>query len=131
MAHGEKHCIIVCFELATRKGNRSPGFAAWTHTPCCPSGVRPVAETWSEDCLQVMRRTMCNRFMCVEITGEREGMALVTMVDEGSDPQANVAEVLIATGCALPADLSTTSGTAAETAVESQASIAAVKELLE
>ena len=52
----------------------------------------------------MLRRTVCNRFLRVEILGESEGRALVTMVDEASDPQANVAEVLVATGYALPAD---------------------------
>ncbi|XP_067100599.1 tudor domain-containing protein 1 isoform X3 [Osmerus mordax] len=72
--------------------------------PCALAGVRPVAEAWSEDGVQMLRRTVCNRFLRVEILGESEGRALVTMVDEASDPQANVAEVLVATGYALPAD---------------------------
>lgn len=52
----------------------------------------------------MLRRMVCNRFLRVEILGEREGMALVAMIDEASDPQGNVAEMLVATGYALPSN---------------------------
>uniref|UniRef100_A0A4W5NFJ1 Tudor domain containing 1 n=1 Tax=Hucho hucho TaxID=62062 RepID=A0A4W5NFJ1_9TELE len=70
--------------------------------PCALAGVRPTAEAWSEETVLMLRRMVCNRFLRVEILGEREGMALVAMIDEASDPQGNVAEMLVATGYALP-----------------------------
>ncbi|CAB1337782.1 unnamed protein product [Coregonus sp. 'balchen'] len=72
--------------------------------PCALAGVRPTAEAWSEETVLMLRRMVCNRFLRVEILGEREGMALVAMIDEASDPQGNVAEMLVATGYALPAN---------------------------
>uniref|UniRef100_A0A8C8MHR3 Tudor domain-containing protein n=1 Tax=Oncorhynchus tshawytscha TaxID=74940 RepID=A0A8C8MHR3_ONCTS len=72
--------------------------------PCALAGVRPTAEVWSEETVLMLRRMVCNRFLRVEILGEREGMALVTMIDEASDPQGNVAEMLVATGYALPSN---------------------------
>ncbi|XP_038866198.1 tudor domain-containing protein 1 [Salvelinus namaycush] len=72
--------------------------------PCTLAGVRPTAEAWSEETVLMLRRMVCNRFLRVEILGEREGMALVAMIDEASDPQGNVAEMLVATGYALPSN---------------------------
>uniref|UniRef100_A0A673XBG8 Tudor domain-containing protein 1 n=1 Tax=Salmo trutta TaxID=8032 RepID=A0A673XBG8_SALTR len=72
--------------------------------PCALAGVRPTAEAWSEETVLMLRRMVCNRFLRVEILGEREGMALVAMIDEASDPQGNVAEMLVATGYALPSN---------------------------
>uniref|UniRef100_A0A8C7P5W2 Tudor domain-containing protein 1 n=1 Tax=Oncorhynchus mykiss TaxID=8022 RepID=A0A8C7P5W2_ONCMY len=72
--------------------------------PCALAGVRPTAEVWSEETVLMLRRMVCNRFLRVEILGEREGMALVAMIDEASDPQGNVAEMLVATGYALPSN---------------------------
>ncbi|XP_023862331.1 tudor domain-containing protein 1 isoform X3 [Salvelinus sp. IW2-2015] len=72
--------------------------------PCALAGVRPTAEAWSEETVLMLRRMVCNRFLRVEILGEREGMALVAMIDEASDPQGNVAEMLVTTGYALPSN---------------------------
>ncbi|XP_055786772.1 tudor domain-containing protein 1 isoform X3 [Salvelinus fontinalis] len=72
--------------------------------PCALAGVRPTADAWSEETVLMLRRMVCNRFLRVEILGEREGMALVAMIDEASDPQGNVAEMLVATGYALPSN---------------------------
>uniref|UniRef100_A0AAY4DFF5 Tudor domain-containing protein 1 n=1 Tax=Denticeps clupeoides TaxID=299321 RepID=A0AAY4DFF5_9TELE len=48
---------------------------------------------------------VCNRFIRVEILGEWEGRALVAMVDEVSDPQSNIAELLVSSGHAVPETL--------------------------
>uniref|UniRef100_A0A3P8TKQ9 Tudor domain-containing protein 1 n=1 Tax=Amphiprion percula TaxID=161767 RepID=A0A3P8TKQ9_AMPPE len=71
--------------------------------PCGLAGVRPVAERWSEDCLVALQRRVSNRILHIEIQGAHEGKALVAMIDETSDPQANVAELLISAGYAAPA----------------------------
>ncbi|KAJ7984649.1 hypothetical protein DPEC_G00356950 [Dallia pectoralis] len=74
--------------------------------PCALAGVRPLAEDWSEETVMMLKRMVCNRFLRVEILGQRDGMALVALIDESSDPQANVAELLVAAGYALSVDLS-------------------------
>ncbi|XP_076855400.1 tudor domain-containing protein 1 [Brachyhypopomus gauderio] len=68
--------------------------------PCHLAGVKPTSETWSEDAVMMLKRLVCNRFIKVEILGQRDGMALVSMVDESSDPQTNIAELLVTTGYA-------------------------------
>uniref|UniRef100_A0A3B5BFI9 Tudor domain containing 1 n=1 Tax=Stegastes partitus TaxID=144197 RepID=A0A3B5BFI9_9TELE len=71
--------------------------------PCRLAGVQPVGERWSEDCLVALQRRVSNRILRIEIQGEHEGKALVAMIDEASDPQANIAELLICAGYAAPA----------------------------
>ncbi|XP_061666282.1 tudor domain-containing protein 1 isoform X2 [Syngnathoides biaculeatus] len=71
--------------------------------PCCLAGIQPVGKSWPEKCLLVLQRRLSNRILLVRIEGAHEGKALVTMVDEDSDPQANVAEMLISAGFATPA----------------------------
>lgn len=46
----------------------------------------------------MLKQLVCNRLIRVEIVGQRNKTALVSIVDESSDPQTNVAEVLVATG---------------------------------
>ncbi|KAI3365245.1 hypothetical protein L3Q82_010339, partial [Scortum barcoo] len=93
--------------------------------PCGLAGVQPVGESWSQDCLLALQRRVSNRILRIEIIGAHEGKALVAMIDEASDPQANVAELLTSAGFAAPAPV-TTSGdqqadqTAATTAAEPQ-----------
>lgn len=55
----------------------------------------------------MLKQLVCNRFIRVEILGERDGTALVSMVDESSDPQTNVAELLVATGHAVVGNMET------------------------
>uniref|UniRef100_A0A3Q1I304 Tudor domain containing 1 n=1 Tax=Acanthochromis polyacanthus TaxID=80966 RepID=A0A3Q1I304_9TELE len=71
--------------------------------PCGLAGVQPVGERWSEDCLVALQRRVSNRILHIEIQGAHEGKALVALIDEASDPQANVAELLISAGYAAPA----------------------------
>ncbi|XP_026206588.1 tudor domain-containing protein 1 isoform X2 [Anabas testudineus] len=66
------------------------------------SGVRPIRESWSEDCLLALQRRVSNRILRIDIQGAHEGKALVAMIDEASDPQANVAELLIFAGYGAP-----------------------------
>lgn len=58
----------------------------------------PTSEVWSEETIVTLKQLVCNRFIRVEILGERDGTALVSMVVEASDPQTNVAELLVVTG---------------------------------
>uniref|UniRef100_UPI0037E92CC5 tudor domain-containing protein 1 n=1 Tax=Semicossyphus pulcher TaxID=241346 RepID=UPI0037E92CC5 len=73
--------------------------------PCGLAGVQPVGESWSKDCLLALQRRVSNRILRVEIQGAHEGKALVAMIDEASDPQANVAELLSSAGFAAPAPI--------------------------
>ncbi|XP_074476299.1 tudor domain-containing protein 1 isoform X2 [Sebastes fasciatus] len=77
--------------------------------PCGLAVVQPVGESWSEDCLLALRRRVSNRILRIEIQGAHEGKALVAMIDEASDPQANVAELLTSAGFAAPAPIPTSS----------------------
>ncbi|KAG7227917.1 hypothetical protein INR49_013711, partial [Caranx melampygus] len=71
--------------------------------PCGLAGVQPVGEKWSDECLMALQRRVSNRILRIEIQGAHEGKVLVTMIDEGSDPQANIAELLISANYAAPA----------------------------
>ncbi|KAM8836922.1 tudor domain-containing protein 1 [Spinachia spinachia] len=73
--------------------------------PCGLAGVRPVGESWTEDCMLGLQRRVANRILRIEIMGELDGKLLVTMMDEASDPQANVAELLTSAGFAVPVSL--------------------------
>uniref|UniRef100_A0AAY4DFC6 Tudor domain-containing protein 1 n=1 Tax=Denticeps clupeoides TaxID=299321 RepID=A0AAY4DFC6_9TELE len=73
--------------------------------PCSLAGVRPRTDTWSEEAVITLKMLVCNRFIRVEILGEWEGRALVAMVDEVSDPQSNIAELLVSSGHAVPETL--------------------------
>uniref|UniRef100_A0A669E863 Tudor domain-containing protein 1 n=1 Tax=Oreochromis niloticus TaxID=8128 RepID=A0A669E863_ORENI len=80
--------------------------------PCGLAGVQPVGESWSEDCLLALQRRVSNRILHIEIQGAHEGKALVTMIDESSDPQANIAELLISACYAAPCAVTTDNETA-------------------
>ncbi len=54
-----------------------------------------------------LQRRVSNRILRIEIQGAHEGKALVAMIDEASDPQANVAELLSSAGFAAPAPVNT------------------------
>lgn len=58
-----------------------------------------------------LQRRLSNRVLRIEIQGKDPlaGKALVAMIDEASDPQANVAELLISAGYAAPAPVTTAS----------------------
>ncbi|XP_072523567.1 tudor domain-containing protein 1 [Salminus brasiliensis] len=75
--------------------------------PCALAGIKSTADVWSEDVILMLKRLVCNRFIQVKVLGEQEGMALVSMIDESSDPQANIAEILVATGYAAVEDSET------------------------
>lgn len=65
-------------------------------------GVRPVGKNWSEECILALQQRIYNRILSVEIEGAHEGRALVVMLDKASDPQDNIAELLISAGFASP-----------------------------
>ncbi|KAF7655254.1 hypothetical protein LDENG_00058860 [Lucifuga dentata] len=75
--------------------------------PCALAGVQPVGESWSEESLLALTRRVSNRILRIDIHGAHEGKALVAIIDEGSDPHANVAELLLSAGYALPIITST------------------------
>ncbi|XP_051958627.1 tudor domain-containing protein 1-like [Xyrauchen texanus] len=68
--------------------------------PCSLAGIKPSTSTWSEDATLMVKSLVCNRFIRVEILGKKDGKALVSMIDESSDPQTNVTELLLAMGYA-------------------------------
>ncbi|XP_061564122.1 tudor domain-containing protein 1 [Cololabis saira] len=70
---------------------------------CGLAGVQPVGDSWSEDCLLALNQWVSNRIMGLEIQEMQKGKAFVTMIDKASDPQANVAEMLITVGYAAHA----------------------------
>ena len=65
--------------------------------------MQPVRETWDDDCTLVLQQMLCNRILSVRILGQSKGTALVEMADQASDPQADVAKLLISMGYAAPA----------------------------
>ncbi|XP_075884246.1 tudor domain-containing protein 1 isoform X2 [Nelusetta ayraudi] len=71
--------------------------------PCALAGLQPVGESWSKDCIVALQRQVSNRILRIEIQGAHEGKALVALIDEGSDPQVNVAELLTSAGFSVPA----------------------------
>ncbi|XP_030255248.1 tudor domain-containing protein 1 isoform X3 [Sparus aurata] len=75
--------------------------------PCGLAGVQPVGESWSEDCVMVLQKTVLHRILRVEIQGVHEGKALVALYDESSDPQVNAVEMLISAGFSVPAPVTT------------------------
>lgn len=72
-------------------------------------GVRPIGERWSEGCLVDLQQRVSNRLLCIKIQEVQEDKVLVDMIDESSDPQANIAELLVAGAYAaqLPVTIST------------------------
>ncbi|KAM4524090.1 tudor domain-containing protein 1 [Odontesthes bonariensis] len=78
--------------------------------PCSLAGVQPVGESWSEECLLALQRRVSNRILRIDIQGAHKGKALVTMIDEASDPQANMAELLISAGYAAPGPVTASAG---------------------
>ncbi|XP_051523299.1 tudor domain-containing protein 1-like [Myxocyprinus asiaticus] len=68
--------------------------------PCSLAGIKPSTGTWSEEATLMVKRLVCNRFIRVEILGKKDGKALVSMIDESSDPQTNVTELLLTMGYA-------------------------------
>lgn len=69
--------------------------------------MQPVGESWSKDCVLALQRRVSNRILRIEIQGEHEGKALVALIDEASDPQTNVAELLTSADFAAPAPVNT------------------------
>ncbi|XP_055032396.2 tudor domain-containing protein 1 [Misgurnus anguillicaudatus] len=69
--------------------------------PCCLAGIKPSTGTWSEEAILMVKRLVCNRFIRVVIMGKKDGRALVSMIDESSDPQNNAAELLVSMGYAV------------------------------
>uniref|UniRef100_A0A4W4ELF3 Tudor domain-containing protein 1 n=1 Tax=Electrophorus electricus TaxID=8005 RepID=A0A4W4ELF3_ELEEL len=75
--------------------------------PCNLAGVKPTSDTWSDEAVLMLKHLVCNRFIKVEILGQRDKMALVSLVDESSDPQINIAELLVTTGYAAVDNMET------------------------
>lgn len=64
--------------------------------------MQPVGGKWSQECILALQQRISNRILYVEIQGLHEGRALVAMIDKGSDPQGDVAELLTSAGFAAP-----------------------------
>ncbi|XP_067286444.1 tudor domain-containing protein 1 [Pseudorasbora parva] len=75
--------------------------------PCSLAGIKSSTGDWSEEAILMLKRMVCSRFIRVEILGKKNGRALVSMIDESSDPQANVAELLVNMGYAAIESLET------------------------
>ncbi|XP_051769791.1 tudor domain-containing protein 1 isoform X3 [Ctenopharyngodon idella] len=75
--------------------------------PCSLAGIKSPTGDWSEEAILMVKRLVCNRFIRVEILGKKDGRALVSMIDESSDPQTNVAELLVNMGYAAIESLET------------------------
>ncbi|TRY85445.1 hypothetical protein DNTS_016109 [Danionella cerebrum] len=71
--------------------------------PCSLAGIKSATDTWPDEAIQCLKRLVCNRFIRVEILGQKDSKALVSMIDESSDPQASIAEQLINMGYATAA----------------------------
>lgn len=56
-----------------------------------------------------LQRRVSNRILRIEIQGAHEGKALVALIDEASDPQANVGELLTSAGFSAPAPVASSS----------------------
>ncbi|XP_064177328.1 tudor domain-containing protein 1 isoform X4 [Anguilla rostrata] len=74
--------------------------------PCVLADVKPVSGRWSDEAILLLKKSVCNKFVRVEIVGERQSAALVVLTDEYSDPQTSVNEMLLASGHALLDDTS-------------------------
>ncbi|XP_057682357.1 tudor domain-containing protein 1 isoform X2 [Corythoichthys intestinalis] len=70
--------------------------------PCALAGIQPVGESWSTECLLALQHRLSNRILRLAIEGAQEGSTLVALVDEASDPQADMAELLVSAGYAVP-----------------------------
>ncbi|XP_051530628.1 tudor domain-containing protein 1-like [Myxocyprinus asiaticus] len=75
--------------------------------PCSLAGIKPSLDTWSEEAAMMVKRLVYNRFIRVEILGKKEGRALVSMIDESSDPQTNITELLVNMGYAATENVET------------------------
>ncbi|XP_061088182.1 tudor domain-containing protein 1 isoform X3 [Conger conger] len=69
--------------------------------PCVLAEVKPFSDKWSDEAISLLKKSVCNKFVRVEIVGERQSAALVVLTDEYSDPQTSVNELLLASGHAL------------------------------
>ena len=70
----------------------------WVNCCCNQSQIRKNTKK-----MLVLQQMLSNRILSVRIVGESKGTALVGMVDQASDPQADVAELLISIGYAAAA----------------------------
>lgn len=61
-----------------------------------------MGDSWSTECIVALQRQVSNRILRIVIQGAHEEKALVALIDEGSDPQVNVAELLISAGFGIP-----------------------------
>ncbi|XP_053721681.1 tudor domain-containing protein 1 isoform X2 [Synchiropus splendidus] len=64
------------------------------------AGVQPVGGRWSEASLLAFQQRLSNRILNAKILDVHNGKPLVTLTDHASDPEANIAEMLISAGYA-------------------------------
>ncbi|KAJ8264715.1 hypothetical protein GJAV_G00152940 [Gymnothorax javanicus] len=78
--------------------------------PCVLADVKPVSGKWSDEAILLLKKSVCNKFVRVEIVGERQSAALVVLTDQYSDPPTSVNELLLTSGHALPDDTAPSRG---------------------
>ncbi|MBN3297249.1 TDRD1 protein, partial [Amia calva] len=69
--------------------------------PCALAGIKPVSEVWDSEAVQLMKTIVSNKFLKAKIIGKKDIKALVQLADECSDPQTNVAHMMVEMGYAL------------------------------
>ncbi|MGH0162643.1 UNVERIFIED_CONTAM: hypothetical protein FKN15_045781 [Acipenser sinensis] len=71
--------------------------------PCALAGVKPLLGVWTPEAILIMKKLVSSKFLKAKVVGRKERKALIELCDEHSDPQASIAELLIATGYAAAA----------------------------
>ncbi|MGH0166960.1 UNVERIFIED_CONTAM: hypothetical protein FKN15_051856 [Acipenser sinensis] len=65
--------------------------------------VKPILGVWTPEAILIMKKLVSSKFLKAKVVGRKERKALIELCDEHSDPQASIAELLIATGYAAAA----------------------------
>ncbi|XP_041939547.1 tudor domain-containing protein 1 isoform X5 [Alosa sapidissima] len=69
--------------------------------PCSLAGILAPEGSWPEQAALILKRLVSNRFLRVEVRGRQADRIQVAMVDESSDPQTDMSELLVSMGYAL------------------------------
>nr|XP_015203062.1 PREDICTED: tudor domain-containing protein 1 isoform X2 [Lepisosteus oculatus] len=68
---------------------------------CSLPGIKPVSEEWDSESILVMKKLVNTKFLKVRILDKVDVKALVELTDEYSDPQTNIADLMVAMRCAV------------------------------
>ncbi|XP_062382740.1 tudor domain-containing protein 1 isoform X2 [Sardina pilchardus] len=69
--------------------------------PCSLAGILAPEGSWPEQAALILKRLVSNRFLRVDVHGRKADGLQVAMVDESSDPQTDMGELLVSMGYAL------------------------------